>query len=345
MRKSFALLFALLLVTFCLPGCNDLVDSTGVSGTGDIRENYDKSEELTDPFIETLSDAFLSGSTDAEEQEVVLEDDVRLSEDAEQMLSDRSVSGFDADTNQTLVFRGMQFSFPKYYDVLSEDSTEEHFYYYPHELNYYSSIVFWAQDLDCTQKEYSETRSVYAESLIEKAGADATVLKSEEKTIAGLPGWIISYYVKDEENPSIQSYAFAYSESLKTIYYINQAYDGKDESNYNYLGDYERVLEEAVLLAEETQPTVEPTLTLAPAPSSAQPSESTVSQEETTRNSFDNSAVGAEQGESTRELVWVPTNGGTKYHRRSSCSNMRNPDQVSVQTAISQGFTPCKRCY
>ncbi|MDY2698322.1 MAG: hypothetical protein ACI4E5_07620 [Suilimivivens sp.] len=44
-------------------------------------------------------------------------------------------------------------------------------------------------------------------------------------------------------------------------------------------------------------------------------------------------------------LVWVPTNGGVKYHIKSSCSNMKNPRQVSVETAIADGFTPCKKCY
>ncbi len=44
-------------------------------------------------------------------------------------------------------------------------------------------------------------------------------------------------------------------------------------------------------------------------------------------------------------MVWIPTNGGKKYHSHSGCSNMDNPKQVTEQEAISQGFTPCKRCY
>ena len=45
------------------------------------------------------------------------------------------------------------------------------------------------------------------------------------------------------------------------------------------------------------------------------------------------------------EMVWIPTNGGTKYHSRSSCSNMDNPQQVTVSQAESRGFTPCKKCH
>lgn len=44
-------------------------------------------------------------------------------------------------------------------------------------------------------------------------------------------------------------------------------------------------------------------------------------------------------------LVWVPTNGGTKYHRNSNCSKMKDPIQVSVETAEANGYTPCKRCW
>ncbi|MBQ8748577.1 MAG: hypothetical protein IJZ14_02075 [Oscillospiraceae bacterium] len=43
--------------------------------------------------------------------------------------------------------------------------------------------------------------------------------------------------------------------------------------------------------------------------------------------------------------VWIPTNGGKKYHKSASCSNMKNPERVTQSEAESRGFTPCKRCY
>ncbi len=52
-----------------------------------------------------------------------------------------------------------------------------------------------------------------------------------------------------------------------------------------------------------------------------------------------------DEEESEGTLVWIPTNGGTKYHSRSSCSNMKNPKQVSLETAEANGYTPCKRCH
>ena len=48
------------------------------------------------------------------------------------------------------------------------------------------------------------------------------------------------------------------------------------------------------------------------------------------------------QGDST--LVWVP-NTGARYHRKSNCSGMINPRQVTVNQAIAEGYTPCGRCY
>ncbi len=43
-------------------------------------------------------------------------------------------------------------------------------------------------------------------------------------------------------------------------------------------------------------------------------------------------------------MVWIPVNGGTKYHSKASCSNMKNPQKVTISQAKSQGYSPCKRC-
>ena len=49
--------------------------------------------------------------------------------------------------------------------------------------------------------------------------------------------------------------------------------------------------------------------------------------------------------ETGSNLVWIPTNGGKKYHSHSGCSNMKNPNQVTKATAEANGFTPCAKCY
>ena len=44
------------------------------------------------------------------------------------------------------------------------------------------------------------------------------------------------------------------------------------------------------------------------------------------------------------DMVWIPKSG-SKYHSRSSCSNMKSPTQVSRSEAIRRGYEPCKKCY
>lgn len=43
-------------------------------------------------------------------------------------------------------------------------------------------------------------------------------------------------------------------------------------------------------------------------------------------------------------MVWIPKSG-SKYHSNPSCSNMKNPSQVSIDTAIARGYAPCSKCY
>ena len=52
-----------------------------------------------------------------------------------------------------------------------------------------------------------------------------------------------------------------------------------------------------------------------------------------------------EKEETSNDLVWIPVNGGKKYHRKESCSNMKNPKQVTKETATESGFGPCGKCY
>ena len=49
-------------------------------------------------------------------------------------------------------------------------------------------------------------------------------------------------------------------------------------------------------------------------------------------------------GSNSSTMVWVP-NSGTKYHSTSTCSGMKNPTQVSLQTAISRGYGKCSKCW
>ncbi len=46
-----------------------------------------------------------------------------------------------------------------------------------------------------------------------------------------------------------------------------------------------------------------------------------------------------------KNMVWIPTKGGKKYHNTKTCSNMDDPDHVTKEEAEDLGFTPCKKCY
>lgn len=55
--------------------------------------------------------------------------------------------------------------------------------------------------------------------------------------------------------------------------------------------------------------------------------------------SADGSSVQASDG----PLVWIPKSG-SKYHSKSTCSNMKNPVQVTLAEAKDGGYGPCKKC-
>lgn len=58
------------------------------------------------------------------------------------------------------------------------------------------------------------------------------------------------------------------------------------------------------------------------------------------------SSCGKEDPDYNNEsMVWIPTNGGKKYHSHAGCSNMDDPDYVTQSKAESLGFTPCKKCF
>lgn len=102
------------------------------------------------------------------------------------------------------------------------------------------------------------------------------------------------------------------------------------------------------------EPTLEPTSKPMPEPT-LEPSEPTSeSIPESDNRSGISGGVNSEGGsgvtvpdheETEGNLVWVPTNGGKKYHSKSGCSGMENPMQVTLETAMANGYTACKRCY
>ena len=70
--------------------------------------------------------------------------------------------------------------------------------------------------------------------------------------------------------------------------------------------------------------------------------EAAAPQVEENQQAVEEPVVSNNSGSST--MVWIPKSG-KKYHRSSSCSNMKNPSQVTLEKAQSLGYTPCSKCY
>ena len=78
----------------------------------------------------------------------------------------------------------------------------------------------------------------------------------------------------------------------------------------------------------------------------AQKAAAAASSKKTTTTSGSKKSTGsASSGQTTSQMVWIPTHGGKKYHSNPNCSGMKGPEKVSLSTAKSRGFTACKKCY
>lgn len=51
----------------------------------------------------------------------------------------------------------------------------------------------------------------------------------------------------------------------------------------------------------------------------------------------------SKEADPSEQMVWIPKKG-SKYHKTPTCSNMADPQQVPLSTAIEMGYEPCKRC-
>lgn len=51
------------------------------------------------------------------------------------------------------------------------------------------------------------------------------------------------------------------------------------------------------------------------------------------------------QNDAEVETIVYISGSGKRYHRNASCSNMSNPQAVTISEAENMGLTPCKKCY
>lgn len=165
---------------------------------------------------------------------------------------DRNISGFNQKTNQTLSFYGVDFSFPSYFDALSDDSTKTRKIFYPKSTDCSANLEFSCIDFSGTQEDFNNKIPAMIDSLMgSSAFKNATFLKSQNATIAGMSGWTLTFLIPDKETVAPGSYSFFYNKHVGKIIGILCGYDSEDHSNYDYSGDYLKILETAVLSPKE----------------------------------------------------------------------------------------------
>lgn len=58
---------------------------------------------------------------------------------------------------------------------------------------------------------------------------------------------------------------------------------------------------------------------------------------------IDKSSDSLPQPAADTQMVWIPRSG-SKYHKKATCSNMKNPQEVTKEDAIAMGYESCGKC-
>lgn len=115
--------------------------------------------------------------------------------------------------------------------------------------------------------------------------------------------------------------------------YTTEALSSRNYENRTLRYELEELQEAFATESPSNQPTSRPTA----APSSAPSVKS-----ELPASPVNETANPSSAGDET--MVWA-SESGSKYHQDKTCSNMSNPQQISLHDAEEMGLSPCKRCY
>lgn len=149
---------------------------------------------------------------------------------------------------------------------------------------------------------------------------------------------------KEDSSSSVVFDSESFSPSNSTSTDLNTALPNKDMTSSPSNND-----------STNTPPNNDSSNTSSNTTSNNTPSNDGTSNNTTSNNtSSDTSSVKQENSSSSvtiptpdtgENLVWVPVNGGERYHTKSTCSKMIDPIQVTKENAIANGYTPCGKCY
>lgn len=218
------------------------VDSVVIAG----KEDYSTSEEYS-PNVEVVI-SYHPLQMDEEAQNS--DDETQVNDEVSENTKIERNSGYDKNTNETIIWGGVEFSFPSYFDVLEDGANDSYRMYYPKEKDYYASLAFQKEDFTKTKEDFNDKVDVFVQNINDIKNLD--IQESEAVRIASFSGWTISYIEDNNEgNISKGIISIIYNDIDEEVIMITCVYDNDDKSQYDYLEDYSKIIENAKLVSSD----------------------------------------------------------------------------------------------
>lgn len=165
----------------------------------------------------------------------------------------------NGDGTKSIVFQGITFCIPTYFDDKERGSTETRVHYYPKPKDYYCSLVFesvnWGEDLS------EEDSDIFKWSMLgnilrtmkDTNDIHFSDIEFEEVKIVGLSGLTFYTEVEEKEHGSTKfKSSIVFDPNEDRIIYIHILVDENDKSDYDYMGDYQKILDSAYIDEADT---------------------------------------------------------------------------------------------
>lgn len=147
--------------------------------------------------------------------------------------------------------------------------------------------------------------------------------------------WLEYAYQDDEASQTYAELGMDVSQAVKYVYRgAETVEDDATQENLRQIQEHLETLglvEQPVQQEEVTEPTTEAVSQEVP------PTEQPAEQPQ-------QSTQAVAEPEASEAMVWIPQSG-SKYHSTSTCSNMKNPSQVTISEAKNRGYEACSKCH
>lgn len=165
------------------------------------------------------------------------------------------ISGFSNKTNQNVVFHGISFSIPSYFDVCDAESQENYLHYYPEKEEYYCSLFFQVEDIKLTKQDFEKLRESMVDEILEAAKENQDKIALLDKSIniknTDMLGCELSYIsIEDDNQLSTYKKCLMYNPNLQEVIMVVIIYDSIDASQYDYFEDFDKIIGSACLITD-----------------------------------------------------------------------------------------------